>query len=116
MCPIVRYRDRVLLDGEEQLGIIEPLLAIQSRINETTFGMLVAQYFAAFKQRYIIGWTAKNEDEAMRMKVNNVWTFNDTDVKVGELNETDLTRYIESKDSGLLDMSAIGQLPPHALG
>lgn len=116
VCPIVRYRDRVLLDGEEQLGIIEPLLAIQSRINETTFGMLVAQYFAAFKQRYIIGWTAKNEDEAMRMKVNNVWTFNDTDVKVGELNETDLTRYIESKDSGLLDMSAIGQLPPHALG
>ncbi|RUP38836.1 MAG: phage portal protein [Gordonia sp. (in: high G+C Gram-positive bacteria)] len=27
-----------------------------------------------------------------------------------------MTRYIESKDSGLLDMSAIGQLPPHALG
>jgi hypothetical protein len=116
VCPIVRYRDRVLLDGEEQLGVIEPLLAIQSRINETTFGMLVAQYFAAFKQRYIIGWTAKTEEESMRMKVNNVWTFADTDVKVGELNETDLTRYIESKDSGLLDMSAIGQLPPHALG
>ena len=116
VCPIVRYRDRVLLDGEEQMGIIEPLLAVQARINETTFGMLVAQYFAAFKQRYIIGWTAKSEEDALKMKANNVWTFADDSVKVGELNETDLTRYIESKDSGLLDMSAIGQLPPHALG
>lgn len=116
VCPVVRFRDKVNLDGEEQLGIIEPLLVVQSRINETTFGMLVAQYFAAFKQRYIIGWTAKSEEDAMKMKVNNVWTFADGDVKVGELNETDLTRYIESKKSAVMDMSAMAQLPPHAMG
>jgi hypothetical protein len=39
--PVVRYRDRMLLDGEEQYGIIEPLLTMQDRINETTFGMMV---------------------------------------------------------------------------
>lgn len=116
VCPVVRFRDKVMLDGEEQLGIIEPLLVLQSRINETTFGMLVAQYFAAFKQRYIIGWVPKSEGDALNMSANNTWTFADDTVKVGELNETDLTRYIESKKSGVMDMSAIAQLPPHAMG
>jgi hypothetical protein len=46
----------MLLDGEEVFGIVEPLIDIQKRIDETTFGMLVAQYYQAFKQRYIIGW------------------------------------------------------------
>ena len=45
VCPVVRYRDRVLLDGEEQYGIIEPLLTIQARINETTWGMLGGAVF-----------------------------------------------------------------------
>lgn len=116
VCPVVRFRDKVNLDGEEQLGIIEPLLVLQSRINETTFGMLVAQYFAAFKQRYIIGWLPEKESDSLKMKANNVWTFKDPTVKVGELNETDLTRYIESKKSAVMDMSAIAQLPPHAMG
>lgn len=116
VCPIVRFRDKVLLDGEEQLGIIEPLMVLQSRINETTFGMLVAQYFAAFKQRYIIGWVPQSEEDALNMKVNNIWAFGDDQVKVGELNETDLTRYIDSKKSAVMDMSAIAQLPPHAMG
>lgn len=116
VCPIVRYRDRILLDGEEQCGIVEPLLTVQARLNETTWGMLAAQYVASFKQRYIIGWAPKSETEKLKMKVNNVWTFTDDSVKVGSLDETDLTRFIESKDSALLDMSAIAQLPPHALG
>ena len=118
VCPVVRYRDRVLLDGEEQYGIIEPLLTIQARINETTWGMLVAQYFAAFKQRYVIGWVPKSEAEALKMKVNDTWTFADTknDVSVGQFDETDLTRYIDSKKSAVMDFSANAQLPPHAFG
>jgi hypothetical protein len=55
-CPIARFRDRMLLEGEETFGLIEPLIDIQRRIDETTFGMLIAQYFAAFRQRYILGW------------------------------------------------------------
>lgn len=118
VCPVVRYRDRVLLDGEEQHGIIEPLLTIQARINETTWGMLVAQYYAAFKQRYVIGWVPNSEAEGLKMKVNDTWTFKDPKdvVSVGQFEETDLTRYIESKKSGVMDLSAIGQLPPHAFG
>jgi hypothetical protein len=29
VCPVVRFRDRMLLEGDEQFGIIEPLIDIQ---------------------------------------------------------------------------------------
>jgi hypothetical protein len=115
-CPIVRFRDRMLLGGEEALGIIEPLVDIQHRIDETTFGMLTAQYFAAFKQRYVIGWIPKTEAEKLKAEVSSFWSFDDKDVKVGEFSETDLTRYIGSKSSALSDLSAIAQVPASSLG
>jgi hypothetical protein len=115
-CPVARFRDRMLLQGEEQLGIIEPLVDIQHRIDETTFGMMTAQYFAAFKQRYVIGWYPKSEAEKLKAEVSSFWAFDDKDVKVGEFSETDLTRYIASKSSALSDLSAIAQVPASSLG
>lgn len=117
-CPVVRYRDRQLLDGEEQLGVIEPLLTIQSRIHETTFGMMVAQYLAAFKQRYVLGWMPESEKEELKAGASRIWYLDvdPAEVNIGELSETDLTRYIQSKDSAIRDMAAIGQLPATALG
>jgi hypothetical protein len=116
VCPVVRYRDRMLLDGEEQFGIIEPLVRIQERIDETTFGMLVTQYFQAFKQRYIIGWVPASEQEYLRTTQSDVWTFDDEDVKVGELNASDPGGYINSKASAIRDLSAIGQVPAQNFG
>lgn len=115
-CPIARFRDRMLLDGEEQFGIVEPLIDIQKRIDETTYGLLVAQYYAAFKQRYVVGWIPQSEQEYLKSQVSDFWAFKESDVKVGELSETDLTRYITSKDSALQDMAAIGQIPASSLG
>ena len=37
-------------------------------------------------------------------------------MKVGQFDETDLTRYIDSKKSAVMDFSANAQLPPHAFG
>lgn len=116
VCPVVRYRDRMLLDGEEQFGIVEPLMRIQERIDETTFGMLVSQFFAAFKQRYIIGWVPESEQEFLAATAADVWTFDDEKVKVGQLDEAALTPYIESKASAIRDLSAIGQVPAQNLG
>ena len=117
-CPVARFRDRMLLEGEEQFGIVEPLIDIQRRIDETTFGMLTAQYYAAFKQRYVIGWVPESEAEQLKAEVSSFWAFKDSqqDVKVGEFTETDLTRYIDSKESALGDMSAIAQVPAATLG
>jgi hypothetical protein len=115
-CPVARFRDRMLLDGEEQFGIVEPLIDIQRRIDETTFEMSIAQYYQAFKQRYVIGWIPQSEQELLKAAASELWTFKDDTVKVGTLDGTDLAPYITSKDSALADMSAIAQVPATALG
>lgn len=116
VCPVVRYRDRILLDGEEQFGIIEPLLTIQQRINETTYQMLVAQYYSAFKQRYVMGWLPKDQADALKQVVSDTWFFKDSNTKAGEFDATDLDNYIKSKESALRDFAAIGQAPAQQLG
>lgn len=116
VCPVVRFQDRMLLDDEEQYGIIEPLIAIQSRIDETTFEMLIAQYYSAFKQRYVMGWIPTSEEQALRQSASDTWFFKDADVKVGQFDSTDLKNYLESKASAVRDLSAIGQVPAQNLG
>lgn len=115
-CPVVRYRDRMLLDGEEQFGIVEPLIDLQRRIDETTFGMMVGQYYQAFKQRYIIGWLPESEQELLKTSASDFWTFADQDVKVGQLEGATPDPYIKSKESALMDMAAIAQIPATQLG
>ena len=115
VCPVVRYRDRMLLEGEEQYGIVQPLLAIQERVDETVFGLLVAQFFSAFRQRYVIGWVPESEAEEMKASASQMWTFADTDTKVGDLTETDLTRYLNAKSAAVRDMAAIAQIPATSL-
>ena len=118
VCPVVRYRDSLLLEGEEQYGIVEPLMVIQERIDETSFGQLVAQYFAAFKQRAVIGWVPESEAEELKAGASRIWYLdvdkNEVDIK--ELTETDLTRYIDSGKSARRDFASIGQIPAGDLG
>ncbi|MFC9761657.1 phage portal protein [Rhodococcus jostii] len=116
VCPIVRFQDRMLLDDEEQFGIIEPLINIQSRIDETTFEMLIAQYYTSFIQRYVIGYMPEDESAAMRQAASDTWFFEDEKVKVGQFEAGDLKGYLESKASAVRDLSAIGQVPAQNLG
>ena len=116
VCPITRFRDRMLLDGEEQFGIIEPILGIQSNIDQNVFEGNTAQYWAAFKQRYVLGWLPANEREAFKQAVSETWFFKDQDVKVGQFAETDLRPFHEAKAGAIRDLAAIAQIPAHALG
>lgn len=116
VCPIVRFRDRQLLDGEEQGGIIEPLINLQDRIDETTFEMGVAQYWGAFKQRYVMGWFPESEADAFRQTAADTMFFEESDVKVGQFAETALDGYIASKNSAVRDLAAIAQVPAQNLG
>lgn len=118
VCPVVRYRDRNLLAGEEQMGIVEPLLTISERINETTFQMMVAQYFQAFKQRYLIGWVPKSEQEELKAGAAIMWYLDKdpAEVKIGELEAAQVTPYIEARASAIRDFAAIGQIPAQSLG
>lgn len=114
--PITRFQDRMLLDGEEQRGIIEPLIGIQSNIDQIVFEGNTARYWSAFKQRYVMGWLPEDEREAFRQAVSETWFFGDADVKVGQFAETDLRPFHEDKAGAIRDLAASGQVPAHALG
>ena len=116
--PVVRYRDECMVAGEETLGIVEPLIVVQERIDETSFGQLVAQYFAAFRQRAVLGWVPQSEAEELKAGAARIWYLDvdKNEVDIQELTETDLTRYIESGKSARKDFAAIAQIPAGDLG
>jgi len=116
--PVVRFRDGHYLAGEEQFGIVEPLIQLQAKVTETNFEQLVAQYFAAFKQRAIIGWVPESEAEELKTSAARTWylDMDPDDVRIHEMAETNLSGYIESGKQARRDLAAIGQIPAQSLG
>jgi hypothetical protein len=114
--PVIRYLSDEDLD-EEVIGEIEPHIPLQDQINMTTFGLLVAQHYGAFKQRYILGWIAASEEQRLKTEASKLWTFEDTpdNVQVGEFDQTDLKGYIESRESTVRFLSTLSQTPVHEL-
>lgn len=116
VAPIVRYRDRWMTEGEEQRGIVQHLLGLQDRIDMTNYEQGQTQYFAAFKQRYVVGWKPQNLEEALRQDAATTQFFKDANVKTGQYEESDLTRYIESRQATVRDLAAVAQVPAQSLG
>jgi hypothetical protein len=116
VCPIVRFRDTDDLDDPVR-GIVEPYLSLQDQINITTFGLMVAQHYGAFRQRYIMGWLAETEEKALKMGASRLMMFEDSpqDVQVGEFAQTDLRGYIESREASIRHMATVSQTPVHEL-
>jgi hypothetical protein len=122
VCPVVRFLDAWGEDDEDDElelppGKVEPLLPAQKQLNQTTFGLLMAQQYAAFKQRWATGM-AINEDangnpvEPWNSRVDAVWQNESPDGRFGEFSETDLSGYLDSRDKVLLYISAVAQVPP----
>jgi hypothetical protein len=157
--PVVRYLDEDDLDAGDDVpaendrpgetssilgGQITPLMPIQDQVDFTTFGLLTAQHYAAFRQRYAIGWVAPSEKElmeqmlsgddedpeataraaaaarraaAMQAGADRFWTFdeNPEDMKIGEFAETNLEGYIRSREASLRHAATLSQTPVHEL-
>lgn len=136
VCPVIRYLDEDDLDADDEVddlsganrptgGQISPMMSLQDQIDLTTFGLLVAQWYAAFRQRYVIGWVPESEREAVRMGASRIMYFEDPaqdsttgagdGVKVGEFGQTDLSGYIESRETALKYAATLSQTPVHEL-
>jgi hypothetical protein len=112
----VRFRSSLEADPEAEVqGDVEPLIPLQDQINITTFGLLVAQHYGAFRQRYIIGWLAESEAKALEASARKLWTFEDENVKVGEFGQTDLRGYLDSREATLRHLATVSQTPAHEL-
>lgn len=137
-CPVVRFAPYVDLEGRT-IGLVEPLIPLNDRINQTVFDLLVAQTYSSFKVRFATGMAPPMETEAVmvdgevQVKVkldpdtgqpiprkidHNASRFlfaQDKDTRFGTLDETPLNGFIESVDMSIRHLSAIAQIPPHHL-
>lgn len=116
--PIVRYRDKMMTSGEESRGMIDSLTGIASRIDTTNFQEGISRNWAAFKQRYVIGWMPKDQSDAFKMAASDTWFFKDskTQVDVGQFDETDLGQYSNSRHDAQQDFASSGQLSATVMG
>jgi hypothetical protein len=137
--PVVRYLDEYDLDADDDVeldqrifwdglkvpmrGQVAPLMSLQDQIDVTTFGLLVAQWWGAFRQRYVIGWTAPSENALIKASMARLMTFEDPPaetggeggIKVGEFQQTQLDGYISSRDASLTHAATLSQTPVHEL-
>lgn len=129
-CPVTRFAASVDLEGRTT-GVIEPMIPLQNRINQTVFDLLIAQTYGSFKVRYATGMAPPLErtpegevvlDElgqpkalAINANAKRFLFADDPDVKFGSLDETPLGGYIESIDMSIRHLAAVSQTPPHYL-
>jgi hypothetical protein len=106
-----------VLYDRQVIGQVAPLMTIQDQVDLITFNLLVAQHFTAFRQRWIVGWVAPNEQTRMKMGASTVWQFDDKpgDVNLGEFEQTDLSGYLNSRESSFKQASSLTQTPAHEL-
>jgi hypothetical protein len=120
VCPVVRYLNGDDLDGDDCVrGEVEPLLEMQDQLNSTTFNSLMAQQYAAFRQRWVTGMVPTDEEGVARAPfaaaVDRLWVAEDTDVKFGEFSATELSGYLQSAEATVRHIATVSQTPPHHL-
>ncbi|MBA0054288.1 phage portal protein [Streptomyces sp. AJS327] len=130
-CPVVRFAPDIDLEGRVR-GVVEPMIPIQDRINQTVFDLLVAQTFGSFKVRTISGMAPefKRDPETgeilydangrpqpipIRFEASRALVAPDADTKFGQLDETPLGGFIEAIEAGVKTLAAVSQTPPHYL-
>lgn len=131
--PKLVVRKQLLHGGESELADVT---AIQDRINETILNRVIAQWFAAFKQKWATGLVVDEEpkkdsngdpvldDDGQPVMVPvepfDVWmdrmmVVDSKDVTFGEFTATDITQYLKSHERDLQDLSTIKRIPRHYL-
>lgn len=124
--PFVRYVNQVDLDGY-CMGEVEYLVGAASKIDKTSFDLILAQHFNSWKVRWATGIDDLDSseegfspEEAERAKMilsqDNMLVHGNPNAKFGTLDETDLTGLIAAHNSNVESFAANAQLPAYAFG
>jgi hypothetical protein len=136
-CPVVRYRDVEDLDLDDEpiseqparfatrgsnmtdmvAGQVAPLMTLQDQSDVTTFALKSAEWYSAFRQRWVIGWTPANATDKTRAAASQLWTFDNDpeEVKLGEFSQTELRGYLDSRGETAKFVATLSQTPVHEL-
>lgn len=117
--PIVPFRSEWCLthypDGE-----IEPAMAIQDRLNQTCFDLLVAQTYSAAPQKWAAGLSLPTDEKGnpitdVRAFAKALWMTSEKDAKFGSLPEANLANIVNAIEQALRMYGLMTQTPPHYL-
>lgn len=130
-CPVTRFAASVDLEGRT-IGLIAPLIALQDRINQTVFDLLVAQSYASYQVRTVTGMAppVKRDPETgkpildengqevpadIRLNPRRLLIAKAHDAKFGVLPGTPLDGFIAAIELAIRHLSALAQIPAHYL-
>lgn len=133
-CPVVKYTDAEDLDDDDEpepygfpgsvrnttrvvAGQVAPLMTLQDQADVTTFALRAAEWYSAFRQRWIVGWTPATAGDKVKSAASQLWTFdNDPDeIRIGEFAQTILDGYLRSRQDSLRYGATLSQTPVHEL-
>lgn len=117
--PIVPFRSEWCLtrypDGE-----IAPAMAVQDRLNQTVFDLLVAQTYSAAPQKWAAGLSLPTDEKGnpitdVRAFAKALWMTSEKDAKFGSLPEANLNNIVHAIEQALRMFGLMTQTPPHYL-
>ncbi|MEG2778889.1 MAG: phage portal protein [Aurantimicrobium sp.] len=130
VCPVVRFVCQPD-DAGSTRGVIESMIPIQDRVNQTSFDLLMTQSFSSWKLRWASGMLGdpvfdENGDPKVDADGNQIYkpipisqstwiTVDDPAARVGTLDETPLDGFIAAFELAVKHFAVVGQLPPHSL-
>lgn len=130
VCPVVRFVCQPDDSGNTR-GVIESMIPIQDRVNQTSFDLLMTQSFSSWKLRWASGMLGdpvfdENGDPKVDADGNQIYkpiqisqstwiTVDDPAARVGTLDETPLDGFIAAFELAVKHFAVVGQLPPHSL-
>jgi len=127
--PVTRFAAAVDLEGRT-VGVVEPLIGLQDRVNQTVFDQLIAQTYGSFKVRYVTGMAPPIETDAngepvikdgkpvpkkININATRMMFAENPEVEFGTLDHTPLNGYIDAVQEGFSQFAALSQTPPHYL-
>ncbi len=134
VCPVVRFKDAVDLDEEDEAepgvnslslyedectivaGQVAPLMDLQDQINLTSFSLKAAEWYLAFRQRWMVG-KKLGASERVQAAASQLWTIDeDPDrVQLGEFSQTELRGFLDSRGESVKYAATLSQTPVHEL-
>lgn len=92
----------------------------QDRINKTLLDRMMAQEFAAFRQRVLTGYEVPTDDngqpiEPFKAAVDRLWVIEDENVQVKEFGATDITPYLKAVEADIQHIGARTRTPSQYL-
>jgi len=116
---MVELRNRPDLLGRAH-SEIEDVLDDQDRLNKTLIDRMMAQEFAAYRQRWMTGYDIPRGDdgqpiEPFKAAVDRLWVVEDENVQFGEFDATDLRPYLDAAEADIQHMAARTRTPSQYL-